>query len=112
MTLTDPTDIELNRAFAVNVLGWKSACVDQNGNERGTQYQGENINWVGSADAVLPWLEKRRWIKGDIDRDQDGSLYVETGGGVWDGCDEPFPFAKQAVVALLRSRGVKVEFTK
>lgn len=45
MKLTNPTDDELNAAFAEKVAGWD-------------HFPAGYPRWTHSADAVLPWLEK------------------------------------------------------
>jgi len=120
MKLLNPTDDELNAAFAERVAGWTCRTVDDLSGERTYQRpDGANIVmervFTQSADAVLPWLEKRfRW---ECD-------FTGTGYQVWVsemppgprkmadcvGSDKTFPRA--AVIALLRAHGVEVEFTQ
>lgn len=116
MKLIDPTDVQLNAAFAVYVMGWKSAFVDKNGTKRGTQYQGENINWAGSADAVLPWLEQHyleaKYWTGHAGERPCWRIGVEgqpTTAQSGQGGDKSF--ARAAVIALLRANGVEVTFS-
>lgn len=129
MTLVNPTDDELNRAFAERVAGIVDIhtvtgrgmvyCVrtDRGPEERTVP------NYCRSADAVLPWLEKNGW-KGTSNR--AGSTCMATVSVVIpEATKEPFevvaqqdwthtqtPFPRAAVIALLRAHGVEVEITK
>lgn len=132
MTLINPTDDELNRAFAEKVCGWVWTKIRearringdlvepelfvwcrQNGEFAGNPWQHD---FTHSADAVLPWLEKDHY---------SFSIYYDQTTCVWTvelmqrftgtktyraSCEESM--AKAAVIALLRAHGAEVEFTK
>jgi hypothetical protein len=120
-TLTNPTDDQLNCAFAEKVAGWT-----QDKEEYWHDAEGSGVNEDGfylvpsfttSADAVLPWLEK--WTQ-----DHPGDeWHVGQRKGMWAiDVHQPKGFidqynsrdkslAKAAVIALLRAHGVVVEFT-
>lgn len=121
--LINPTDLELNYAFAEHVAGWmqcerlgKLVWYDPEG--------GHEINlprFTESADLVLPCLDKWRdrpflyrlaqidmtaeewWVK----LAQPG--HVVLGQDFWHGRSDTLPRA--CVIALLRANGVEVEFT-
>lgn len=112
MKLTNPTDEELNVAFATEVAGWKSTPIhmprkagdvwwhDSGGNLT------EGANFTRSADLVLPWLEKREeagfhYLKGHW----YVHLYAEDKS-----CANSPRLALAAVIVLLRAHGVEVEF--
>jgi len=126
MKLINPTDRELNEAFAEHVallepisgrMGfWRKK------NVHCSCYGGEyNINfYVTSVDAVLPWLNQ--WI---TDKNGTISIYNDIVQGYWavrvssypnqeglfqfDGRDKCL--SRAAVIALLRAHKVEVEFT-
>lgn len=126
MKLTNPTDDQLNAAFAEKVAGW----INQ-GKAKGVPAL--NNRWVlpdrslvegplqfmRSADAVLPWLSKqilwdaqdcaaqsqlnfRCWIRILTKAAGERSEYAEA---------REATFPRAAVIALLRAHGVEVEFT-
>jgi hypothetical protein len=115
MKLTNPTDAELNIAFAEHVCGWlEGGFIGSSGkywvNADSSYASDDLLRFTESADAVLPWLEKRlSWS-----RDSDGTVWVElhTQPATFYGCEfDDLPFPKAAVIALLRAHGVKVELT-
>lgn len=131
MKLTNPTDPQLNEAFAVKVAGWKfrNGEFDANYNETspagwyalGGVFCG-NIKFTESAETVFRYLEEGR--------DAGRRVHCEMGFARWriwihdkqpsglylsaerppDGDADTFPRA--AVIALLRVNGVQVEFTQ
>ena len=117
MKLTNPTDDQLDAAFAEHVAGWKN-CDDRSmlGDAPNMEFAYDEhvkiTRFTRSADAVLSWLEKwpRNWTK-------TGRMCVgletwsdEDGIGDVEAVAESFPRA--AVIALLKAHGVEVEFTK
>jgi hypothetical protein len=124
MKLINPTDDELNVAFAEKVAGFTDIChesgedVDIESRQiypwrawRGT-FEGRRRfvpPFTTSADAVLPWLEKWPY---DVDFDQ-GEVFEYTFKvyyPVFVESSEEGSFAYNAVIALLRAHGVEVEF--
>ncbi len=127
MRLLNPTDDELNAAFAEKVAGWRAKGTEcvllyENGHCREIDKSGK---WTGlgrpiesftkSADAVLPWLEKHTW-RGCSYSTIDGahrSATVEIVGRNLELItihSDTLPRA--AVIALLRAHGIEVGFTK
>lgn len=129
MKLTNPTDQELNEAFALHVAKWTFSLVenpsrpgarwwsDENGSLVDTLSDPDFNIFTTSADAVLPWLEK--WREDDPDYractmslSSDGCYHVELRG-----FDEPNQYAKHAILAkvivavLLRANGAEIELT-
>jgi hypothetical protein len=128
MKLINPTDDELNAAFAEKVAGWKL-------NAAGPSAFGTNLNpywedekgrsqfdgpWFAySADAVLPWLEKlgSSWHCSHVKEEARGDYFEFYLGYIKDGKYPVFvvhesSFPRAAVIALLRAHGVEIEFTK
>ena len=120
MKLINPTDRELDEAFAEHVAGWK---VEFDGDKKYLSPDGENWHmwsipyFTGSVDLVLPWLEKfggavyvnrytgwgdTNWAVRLYENDEDGSLMGEA--------EEP-TLPRAAMIALLRAHGVEIEFT-
>lgn len=116
MKLTNPTDEQLNAAFALNVAGWRfnapfdwyppsynSYCDPLDAPESFTQ----------SADAVLPWLNAPGWLwaacNDEIYSKKPFMVFVHRGQAEAAASDTNFPRA--AAIALLRAHGVEVEFT-
>jgi len=125
--LDNPTDDQLNAAFAEHVAGWKPmGCVALVGPGDPFLYEvpGERQwrnkeAWTRSMDAVLPWLEKHkslsvcrvtRLISPGVFDDQ-GPLYWGVHLGDWKNRAEAGTPSKAAVIALLRANGVTVNFT-
>lgn len=120
MKLINPTDDELNAAFAEKVAGWKR------GKRIGMDvwilpsgfWDFRPDQFTRSADAVLPWLEKMPF-RIEIGKGiglQCGVVICGYGpftkwgeGGWFRGIDPIVPRA--ACIALLRAHGVEVEFT-
>lgn len=109
--LTNPTDDQLNVAFAETVAGW-TLVTNSLGRLQPKDKDGHWIqdwDFTQSADAVLPWLEKTD----DPDaafRDGLWSVvfYVDKENNWVKGEDKSLPRA--AVIALLRAHGVEIEF--
>lgn len=122
MKLIDPTDDELNAAFAEKVAGWKrlDCCLWDVGYDIGNPWCrkrsdgvwiSNHAKWTRSADAVLPWLEKRGYsiiYRGGM---YDVRVYDDDGdneaGRAYENC-----LPRAAVIALLRAHGIEVEFIK
>lgn len=115
MKLTNPTDDELNAAFAEKVAGYTMHLAP------GCEWRRKEIpHFTTSADAVLPWLEKFGW-KGTSSR--WGATCMAT--VVVNDCEctgaeysaqqsyshTQSPFPRAAVIALLRAHNVEIEFT-
>jgi hypothetical protein len=122
MKLTNPTDDELNAAFAEKVAAWTKMEVNFGYINKGDKTPTVRKEWrdstgalqsigdthfTNSADAVLPWLDKRKngWQAGKTERGYWVNL-----GGYEDSVGVTFPRA--AVIALLRAHCVEIEFTK
>lgn len=107
MTLTNPTDQELNAAFAEHVVGFLFPTAPKDG--KCEEWSG--ANYCGSADAVTPFLEKRaRAITiSYCDVTVQWTVNLIGFNTTWLGHSETLPRA--AVVALLRANGVEVNFT-
>ena len=113
MKLINPTDDQLNEAFAVHVAGWKKLAVRdpelepewEIGGYGGHGYAFRVPRLTDSADDVLPWLDKRKWSRNgnsEVLVWYDGSMYAGSGHGT---------FPRAAVIALLRASGVEIEFS-
>lgn len=135
MKMINPSDIQLNEAFAEKIAGWMYwqskhghfHIIAPDGGELEPAYgwpefdssTGTKIerkwtdglelpDYVGSADAVLPWLEKAG--NGMVRFCPDvsgGSRWIVNIGDAHGACDS---FAKASTIALLRSHGVEIEF--
>ncbi len=106
MKLTNPTGPELNLAFASEVCKW---TVD----ELSEKVIHGGADFVKSADAVLPWLEKAHWkrISHGMGKWALEVTLSPTAGSPDSGESSHPSFAKAAVIALLRAHGVEIEFT-
>jgi len=131
MKLLNPTDEQLNAAFAEKVAGWRpseqeiaawqtwaqiSGCDTSRDNAESTAKMCDRPHFCTSADAVLPWLES--WAYVDISRDTDYNAGPWS-CGVAKSTDSQFgklyhgpgeTLAHAVVVALLRANGVEVTF--
>jgi len=114
MKLTNPSNDELNAALAEKVAGWKAcsshtmlaSCPNM---EFGYDENVAIPPFTQSADAVLPWLEKSdRWWT----YESAANLMTLWTGGDEEDVEAEGPFARAAVIALLRAHGVEVEFTQ
>ncbi len=113
--LLNPTDDQLNAAFATEVAGWfrterlgKQVIYDPEG---GHVLIGDTRcmpKFTRSFDAVLPLLDTIKWHVTTMD---GGFTFVIRGPGPNATCTHP-ELATAAVLALLRANGVEVEFTK
>ncbi len=127
MKLLNPTDDELNAAFAEKVAGWHLG--DESKNEfSGYWYSSSgNVEKLGkdpmkfttSADAVLPWLEKMpQWANESVGYGPKATRHYcrvfhrpkqsDISDNLYLGKADTFPRA--AVIALLLAHGVEVEF--
>lgn len=129
MKLIDPTDDQLNEAFAVNVAGWTDVRYEEGEHVdldcrsvypwkgvRGTLPDGDRRmipRFTESADAVLPWLEKwnEYWEATYYDGTWHFAKERPKGDGMIYGWVKDRSFPRAAVIALLRAHGVEVEFT-
>lgn len=124
MTLTNPSDAELSKTFALTVAGWVPYVAPKNKGSLMLPYKwfdGAGMPQVTiapftqSADAVLPWLEKR-YIETDLNGTGWSSpaqhytsppeWVVRVPGSNAEGRAPTFPRA--AVIALLRASGVAI----
>ena len=125
MKLTNPTDAELDAAFAEHVAGWmwrperggawflKSEYEDPYSWVRIMDAKGADIGISGlrftqSADAVLPYLEKKEESGSVIDAIRVGGKWSIIIHAEYSAEDESLPRA--CVIALLRAHGIQVEF--
>src|SRR6478736_1710708 len=138
--LINPTDRDLNAAFAEKVAGWR-----RDGPQRGekktvvcrlcdTEYDalrpqrgqimvvwanggigGTFPAWATSFDAVLPWIEKQPYpaIGRIANGDWKVKLYlnVDSGGDEREVIGISALLPRACVIALLRAHGVEIEFT-
>lgn len=120
MKLTNPTDDQLNEAFAVEAARLVK-YVDSFGLPRwGPPDLPAAFNLLSlphhpppfttSADAVLPWLEKHRFEATYWNGWRIRIICWEEKGENMFADDKSLPRA--AVIALLRANGVEIEFTK
>lgn len=110
MKMIDPTDDELNAAFAEKVAGMKPCgWTTANCGPSVTHYPSRS-DFTTSADAVLPWLSGHQW-SATTAGDHSG-IRVEI--DIWSKCVEAsdVSFPRAAVIALLRAHNVEIEFTK
>ena len=116
MKLTNPSDDELDEAFAEHVAGWKKRmdyvaarpAWDMGG---GMWWANGSGNFTKYADSVLPYLDKAANIK-------DGGYWRVVSNDLGVSVEinyEHYPvadtFPRACVIALLRANGVEVEFT-
>lgn len=110
--MKNPTDEELNVAFAINVCGWHLG--DGEGEFTGYWYTANGTvaqlgrippRFTQSADLVLPWVEKH------------GMADITYGQGVWsiitrnNSQADCKTLARAVVIALLRAHRIEIEFT-
>lgn len=116
-TLTNPTDEQLNHAFAVNVCGMTPNAedlfeypflIDFNRNV----HIGQAPKFTTSADAVLPWLLKT-FVVFSYHTDRPDGRFQFCADTVRDGrlISTSGDFPRAAVLALLEAHGITVEFT-
>lgn len=130
MKLTNPTDDQLDAAFAEKVAGWTVIRQSILGGQYISRWCPPNTpdafnllaldtkppRFTQSFDAVLPWLEKSPF---DVVQTYSNTCCVWTvrlqgrftSNKEFVGKSEEGP-AKAAVIALLRSHGVEIEFTQ
>lgn len=112
MKPVNPTDDELNAAFAEKVCGWKRIVGAANvAFETPVGTRGTAPEFTKSADAVLPWLIKfsvtiqkvaeEEWDVGVEPEDED--LRTQYHHDKY--------LARACAIALLRAHGVEIEFT-
>lgn len=111
MKLTNPTDEQLNAVFAEKVAGMRFDPDEGWRCKDGFSTTAPDYNdFTRSADAVLPWLDRVGWTC-DNSYDEVVRIWGHRGRSEhFIHTDKSFPRA--AVIALLRARGVEVEFTK
>jgi hypothetical protein len=119
MKLIDPTDDQLNEAFAVHVAGWTHVVMNAGKQLVGRLPPSSLYSVVPlfttSADAVLPWLERDAFDVRISFSNTCDTWHVEllgrfTSNRSFKAAAETFPRA--CVIALLRAHGVEIEFTK
>lgn len=111
MKLLNPTDQELNEAFATQVCGWwksESNAGERMWNSEGWSTSRDLPNFTQSADAVLPFLGLDWMVNADR-KGFVGVQYMAATDKTHYAQADTFPRA--AVIALLRANGVEVEFT-
>lgn len=119
MKLINPSDDELNAAFAEKVAGWfihpdcGRLCPPNLPPAFNLGALPGVPAFTRSFDAVLPWLEKdgawaMDWCPIISNRDAAYKVWIRKKGVEALGPSLP----RAAVLALLRARGVEVEFTK
>jgi hypothetical protein len=122
LTLTNPTDDQLNAAFAEKVAGW--TLRDEYWMTSPKRFAGRSWlcgnKWMcgeselppftTSADAVLPWLEKwnESWEVSYYNNVWNIAIEDRKGGMIY-GWVKDKSFPRAAVIALLRAHGVVVE---
>lgn len=137
-TLTNPTDEDLNKAFAEEVCGWKWTRIFKAIRAPGGGFldparwawcdkdnkfvsQGYDVRFAQSADDVLPWLNREPWGASTVGLPENVFAVTVYGAIVDMGSMNITPtkayaesstFSRAAVIALLRSNGVQVEFTQ
>ena len=124
-TLTNPTDDELNEAFARYVANWadihyeQGEDVDIDAREiypwaglRGTPPDGQRrmlFKWTESMDAVLPWLNKWPEVRlYDGEYCTSHCVVVTPGGDMFEEVADTLPRA--CALALLKAHGVEVVY--
>jgi len=114
MKLINPTDNELDAAFAEHVAGWTHVYLGGPGYvwKHPRPSDGELSiypleRFTAYADAVLPYLEKCRYITTATFVPTQQKWCVGIGGD----SGTASIFARAAVIALLRAHKVEVEFT-
>lgn len=119
MKMINPSDRRLEEAFARHVAKWRKR--ENEDDEEITEWYdkknklvshgdkfGNLPNWIGSVNAVMPWLDKNLvFIQKE---DGQWSVGVDAWTTIHYGKSRSLPRA--AVIALLRAEGVEVEFRK
>lgn len=132
MKLTNPTDDQLDAAFAIEIVGYKMLRQEMFGTHFVPRWcppgTPDAVNMLAldtkppgftrSFDAVLPWLEKHEWWEICQDRTIEKthspywcSIFYDKGEEYdsHQGSADTAPLA--AVIALLRADGHEIEFT-
>jgi len=114
--LVNPTDDQLNAAFAEKVAGWKRLTVKdpskdpewETGGYGGHGYAFRVPRFTTSADAVLPYIkthnEKEKWATEIFVGAGKVSVYFKSANA------EADTLPKAAVIALLRAHGVEITY--
>lgn len=123
MKLTNPTNAELNAAFATEICGYKflhaehrfdsgvHVAIDGISKPDG-QWLSAIPDFCSDANAVLPWLEKFNGpLNGPDVSFQSGQWEVVLNGCTTRERAVHSVFPKAAVIALLRAHGVEIETT-
>jgi len=129
ITLTNPTDDELNAAFAEKVAGALAVCdgmmrlPDAKCGKQAFESWKRYPEWATSADAVLPLLERDGWDwEHRFSTSWTAKKQTLESVTIW-GPSKEFvarhdyvkgecTFPRAACIALLRAHGVEVVFTK
>lgn len=127
LTLTNPSEDELNVAFSTEIAGWRDVRFEEDEDvdiESRTIYPWKGMagwppdggkrrlipRWTECADAVLPWLYKHHW---EVNQTSSASHPIRV---VLDDMHGPRgesgTFPRAATIALLRAHGVEITFTK
>lgn len=118
MKLTNPTDGELNAAFAEGVAGWTRT---NDGFWRSPDMAvGDDpklfvdVQFIASFDAVLPWLLKTAWFNVSRSKERGAHCEIDACHDASSRCflAESESVPRACVIALLRAHGVEIEFTK
>lgn len=128
MRLVNPSDADLQEAFAVNVAKWTfitfptGACPNiKHWKDSGGKHVSIHMDgrWIDSADAVLPWLEKNGvvrtdYVKASANYQWRVDIFESIAGAEHapKGWANDAMFPRAAVIALLRAHGVEIEFTQ
>lgn len=132
MKLTNPTDDQLNAAFAEKACGYFSNAVftpkhswcrkSSTGDIVVLDGLGALPDFIRSADTVLPWLEngsfyaKRNYFMASTEAPNTWFVHFcrwdEVEKKQCEGKAYATTFPRAAVIALLRAHGVEIEFTK
>ena len=110
MKLINPTDDELNAAFAVAVAGY----VQREGGWEIPPMRAiwtEPLDFTRSMNAVLPWLERTDWYAENLSHGRFGTVLVEINQPEKAITAEASSLPRACVIALLRANGVEVTFT-
>lgn len=123
MKIINPTDDQLDAAFAEHVAGQIPTVSPGYFTYPNVRGFWRAKKFTQSSDAVLPWLEKGRESGRRIGIEVGFRLWRiwihdKNTDGLYDSCLERRPdgesdtLPRAAVIALLRAHGVEVEFTK
>lgn len=116
-----PTDYELRAAFAEHVCGWKYLSAGHNfGNGASVSINAwarpdgliidAMPDFCSDANAVLPWLEKRKEMVTIWHEEGGWGIRIQDGPLDFPGINSfSDSFPRVAVIALLRAHGVEIE---